>query len=158
GVGSIIHAWQRYVASLGGLEVENDVRVAPMDPPAMLPALENKAVDGYATSMPFTTQGVAKGAAVMLVSAVTDAPELTPFAYGLIYTRPDTCQKRRELCIRMAGAYRAAANMIQQQPNEVFEILKKRFERMDPQLLATAWQVAQKAHAADIRVKVAQLE
>jgi ABC-type nitrate/sulfonate/bicarbonate transport system substrate-binding protein len=158
GVGSIIHAWQRYVASLGGLEVENDVRVAPMDPPAMLPALENKAVDGYATSMPFTTQGVAKGAAVMLVSAVTDAPELTPFAYGLIYTRPDTCQKRRELCIRMARAYRAAANMIQEQPNEVFEILKKRFERMDPQLLAAAWQVAQKAHAADIRVKVAQLE
>src|SRR5262249_3658099 len=89
GVGSIVHAWQRYVASLGGLDVENDVRIAPMDPPAMLQALENKAVDGYATSMPFTTQSVVKGSAVMVMSAVSDAPELLPFAYGLIYTRPE---------------------------------------------------------------------
>jgi ABC-type nitrate/sulfonate/bicarbonate transport system substrate-binding protein len=87
GVGSIIHAWQRYVANLGGLDVEKDVRIAPMNPPAMLPALESKSVDGYATSMPFTTQAVVKGSAIMLVSAVTDAPELLPFAYGLIYTR-----------------------------------------------------------------------
>lgn len=158
GVGSIIHAWQRYVANLGGLDVENDVRIAPMDPPAMLPALENKAVDGYATSMPFTTQAVVKGSAIMLVSAVTDAPELLPFAYGLIYTRPETCQTKRELCVRMARAYAAAAKMIQERPDDVFEILKRRFARMDPQLLALAWQVAQKAHAKDIRVTLPQLE
>src|SRR5882757_1946586 len=41
GVGSIVHAWQRLVASRGGLDLEKDVRIAPMDPPAMLPALEN---------------------------------------------------------------------------------------------------------------------
>jgi ABC-type nitrate/sulfonate/bicarbonate transport system substrate-binding protein len=134
------------------------VRIAPMDPPAMLPALENKAVDGYATSMPFTTQAVVKGAAVMLVSAVSDAPELLPFAYGLIYTRPETCQAKRELCARMARAYAGAAKMIQDKPDEVFEILKKRFQRMDPELLAAAWQVAQKAHPKDIKVTVPQLE
>jgi ABC-type nitrate/sulfonate/bicarbonate transport system substrate-binding protein len=158
GVGSIVHAWQRYVANLGGLDVENDVRIAPMDPPAMLPALENKAIDGYATSMPFTTQSVIKGSAVMLVSAVSDAPELLPFAYGLIYTRPQTCQIKRDLCARMARAYAVAAAMIQEKPNEVLEILKKRFPRMDAKLLAAAWQVAQKAHAKDIRVTVPQLE
>ena len=159
GVGSIIHAWQRYVANLGGLDVENDVRIAPMDPPAMLPALENKAVDGYATSMPFTTQAVVKGSAIMLLSAVTDAPELLPFAYGLIYALPDTCHKKRDVCARMVRAYGAAAKMIQEKPDEVFEtILKKRFQRMDPQLLAIAWQRTQKAHAKDIRVTVPQLE
>ena len=63
GVGSIVHAWERYVANRAGLDVEKDVRIAPMDPPAMLPALENKAIDGYATSMPFTTQAVMKGSA-----------------------------------------------------------------------------------------------
>jgi NitT/TauT family transport system substrate-binding protein len=158
GVGSIVHAWQRYVANLGGLDVENDVRIAPMEPSAMLPALENKVVDGYATSMPFTTQSVVKGSAVMLMSAVSDAPELLPFAYGLIYTRPETCQVKRELCVRMARAYAAAVRMIQEKPDEVFEILKKRFLRMDAQLLAAAWKVAQKAHASDIRVTVPQLE
>jgi NitT/TauT family transport system substrate-binding protein len=158
GVGSIIHAWQRYVANLGGLDVENDVRIAPMDPAAMLPALENKAVDGYATSMPFTTQAVVKGDAIMLVSAVTDAPELLPFAYGLIYTRPETCRTKRDLCARVGRAYAAAAKMIQERPDDVFEILKKRFPRIDPQLLAAAWHMAQKAHAKDIRVTVVQLE
>ena len=38
-----------------GYDVEQDVRIAPMDPPAMLPALENKAIDGFTTSLPFTT-------------------------------------------------------------------------------------------------------
>jgi len=159
GVGSIVHAWQRYVANRGGLDVEKDVRIAPMDPPAMFPALENKAIDGYATSMPFTTQAVVKGSAIMLASSTFDAPELLPFAYGLIYTRPEVCKEKRDLCARMARAYAAAAKMIQEKPDEVFEtILKKRFARMDPELLAAAWKVAQKAHAKDIRVTVAQLE
>ena len=39
GVGSIVHAWERFVAARGGLDPETDVRIAPMDPPAMLPAL-----------------------------------------------------------------------------------------------------------------------
>ena len=78
GVGSIVHAWERLVASRAGLDVEKDVRIAPMDPPAMLPALENKAIDGYATSLPFTTQAVSKGVAIMLASGVTDAPDLHP--------------------------------------------------------------------------------
>jgi NitT/TauT family transport system substrate-binding protein len=77
GVASIVHAWQRYVTAAGGLDVENDVRIAPMDPPAMLPALENKAIDGYATSMPFTTQAVVKGSAIMLASSVTDASAMS---------------------------------------------------------------------------------
>lgn len=158
GVGSIVHAWERYVVARGGLDVEQDVRIAPMDPPAMYPALQNKAVDGYATSMPFTTQAIIKGDAIMLASSVFDAPELVPFAYGLIYTRPEVCRQKREMCVRMARAYAAAAKMIQEKPDEVFEILKKRFARMDPQLLAAAWKVAQKAHAKDIRVTVPQLE
>jgi ABC-type nitrate/sulfonate/bicarbonate transport system substrate-binding protein len=66
GVGSIIHAWTRLVASRAGLDVENDVRIAPMHPPAMFPALESKQVEGYATSLPFTTQAVLKGRAIML--------------------------------------------------------------------------------------------
>jgi NitT/TauT family transport system substrate-binding protein len=159
GVGSIVHAWQRYVANRGGLDVEKDVRIAPMDPPAMFPALENKAIDGYATSMPFTTQAVVKGTAIMLASATFDAPELVPFAYGLVYTRPEVCKEKRDLCARVARAYMGAAKMIQEKPDEVFDtILKKRFEKLDPLLLAEAWKVAHKAHAKDIRVTVQQLE
>lgn len=158
GVGSIIHAWERYVVAKGGLDVEKDVRIAPMDPPAMLPALESKAIDGYTTSMPFTTQAVVSGSAIMLASAVTDAPELVPFAYGLIYTLPKTCVEKREMCARMGRAFAGAAKFIQEKPEETFEILKKRFPRMDPALLAEAWKSTFRAHAKDIRVTIPQLE
>ena len=158
GVGSIVHAWERYVVARGGLDVEQDVRIAPMDPPAMLPALLNKAVDGYTTSMPFTTAAVIKGDAIMLASSVTDAPELVPFAYGLIYALPKTCVDKREMCARMARAYAGAAKFIQEKPGETFEILKKRFPNMDPALLAEAWKRTQLAHAKDIRVTIPQLE
>lgn len=159
GMGSIVHAWQRYVTNRGGLDVEKDVRATPMDPPAMFPALDNKQVDGYATSMPFTTQAIVTGSAIMLASSTFDAPELLPFAYGLIYTRPEVCKEKRDLCARVARAYAGAAKMIQDRPDEVFEtVLKKRFAKMDPGLLTEAWKVAHKAHAKDIRVTVPQLE
>jgi NitT/TauT family transport system substrate-binding protein len=159
GIGSIVHAWQRYVTNMGGLDIEKDVRVAPMDPPAMFPALENKAIDGYTTSMPFTTQAIVKGSAVMLASSTFDAPELLPFAYALVYTRPDFCTEKRDLCARVARAYLGAAKMIQEKPGEVLEtILRKRFSKMDPALLEAAWKVAQTAHAKDIRVTQKQLE
>ena len=159
GIGSIVHAWQRYVAAKGGLDIENDVRVANMDPPAMLPALENKQIDGYTTSMPFTTQAVHKGIAVMLASSVTDAPELVPFAYGLVYTTPDMCQKNRDMCAKMARAFAAAGKMTREQPEKVFEeVLKKRFPKIEPELLKAAWIRTHRAHATDFRVTKAMLD
>jgi ABC-type nitrate/sulfonate/bicarbonate transport system substrate-binding protein len=159
GVGSIVHAWPRYVAGVGGLDIESDMRIAPMDPPAMLPALESKAVDGYATTSPYTTQAVAKGVAVMLASATFDAPELHPFSNAILYGRADLCKEKRDLCVRVGRAYVGANKMIQEKPDEVLAtILTKRFSKMDPQLLAQAWKIAYTAHAKDIRVNVAMLE
>ncbi len=158
GVGSIVHAWERLVVNRAGLDVEKDVRIAPMDPPAMLPALENKAIDGFATSLPFTTQAVSKGAAIMLASGTTDVPDLIPFAYDLVYTKPETCQQNRDKCLKIVRAYAKANQMIIERPAEALEILKKRFSTMDPALLAAAWEVVSKAHAKDIRVPLKGLE
>jgi NitT/TauT family transport system substrate-binding protein len=158
GVGSIIHAWERWVVSRAGLDVEKDVRIAPMDPPAMLPALDNKAIDGYATSLPFTTQAVVKGSAVMLASASVDAPGLLPFAYGLIYTKPETCTQNPDKCRRLVRALAAANKMILEKPDAALELLRKRFAKMDPAVLSAAWPVVAHAHARDIAVSVAGLD
>src|SRR5215470_17802973 len=123
GVGSIVHAWQRLVTARGGLDIEKDVRIAPMDPPGMLAALDSKQIDGYATSMPFTTEAVVRDKAVMLASAVRDAPDLLPFAYALVYTRPDMCTKQREKCARLARAFIAANRFIHDKPDEAFALL-----------------------------------
>src|SRR5712671_2338190 len=158
GVGSIVHAWQRLVTARGGLDIEKDVRIAPMDPSAMPAALQTKAIDGYATSLPFTTESVVKGNAVMLASAVSDAPDLLPFAYGLVYTRPETCTKQREKCARVARAFIAANRFIREKPDEALTLLKKRFDKMDPDLLSAAWKVVSQAHAKDLAVTVPGLE
>jgi NitT/TauT family transport system substrate-binding protein len=158
GVGSIVHAWQRLVTSRGGLDIEKDVRIAPMDPSAMPAALQTKAIDGYATSLPFTTEAVVKGNAVMLASAVNDAPDLLPFAYGLVYTRPDTCAKQREKCARLARALAGASRFIHEKPDQALGLLRKRFDKMDPDVLSAAWQIVSRAHAKDLSVTVPALE
>jgi NitT/TauT family transport system substrate-binding protein len=153
GVGSIIHAWERVVAARGGLDPENDVIIAPMDPPAMLGALQTKAVDGFATSLPFTTEAVVKGSAVMFASAAQGAaPDLIPFPYGLVMTKPETCQTKAEKCARLVRALAAANRMIHDEPEKALAILSNRFKQMDPALLATAWKTVAHAHATDLRV------
>jgi ABC-type nitrate/sulfonate/bicarbonate transport system substrate-binding protein len=158
GVGSIVHAWERLVAHRGGLDIEKDVRIAPMDPPGMLPGLITKSLDGFATSLPFTTEAVLKGNAVMLASAVTDAPDLLPFAYGLVYTKPDTCTKAREKCVRVARALAAANRFLHEKPDEALALMKKRYDKMDPAVLTAAWQTVAAAHAKDLHVTIPGLE
>lgn len=158
GVGSIVHAWERLVVNRGGLDIEKDVRIAPMDPPGMLAGLQTKQLDGFATSLPYTTDAVVKGAAVMLATGTADAPDLLPFAYGLIYARPDKCTKEREKCVRIVRALAAANRMILETPDQALEILKKRFNTMDQQVLAAAWQTVAKAHAKDLHVTVPGLD
>jgi NitT/TauT family transport system substrate-binding protein len=158
GVGSIVHAWERFVASRGGLDIEKDVRIAPMDPPGMLAAMETKSVDGFATSLPFTTEPVIKGKAIMLASGARDAPDLLPFAYGLLYTRSDMCTKQRDKCVRITNALAAANKFIREKPDEALELLKKRFDKMDQEVLAAAWKTVAQAHAGNIRVTVPSLD
>lgn len=158
GVGSIIHVWERVVAARGGLDPETDVRIAPLDPPAMLAALQTKAVDGFATSPPYTTQAVLDGSAMMYASAAQGiAPDLIPFPYGLVMTKPSTCQPDPDKCRRVVHALAAATKMIREQPDKALAILAPRFKTMDPTVLAAAWKTVSQAHAADLRVTAAIL-
>jgi NitT/TauT family transport system substrate-binding protein len=158
GVGTIIHAWERVVAARGGLDPEADVRIAPMDPPAMLPALVTKAVDGFATSPPYTTDAVLKGTAVMYASAPQGAaPDYIPFPYGLVMTRPQTCAAGGDKCARVVRALSEATRMIRDEPDKALAILSARFKQMDPAVLAAAWKVVAASHASDLRVTDALL-
>jgi NitT/TauT family transport system substrate-binding protein len=158
GVGSIIHAWERVVAARGGLDPENDVRIAPMDPPAMLPAMATKAIDGFTTSIPFTTQAVVKGDGVMFASAAEGiAPDLIPFAYGLVQTKAETCQANKDKCARVVRALAAANKMIHDKPGEALDFIRHRFKEMDQAVLEAGWKTVANAHATDIRVTEAAL-
>jgi hypothetical protein len=81
-----------------------------------------------------------------------------PFAYGLVFTRPQTCTEKRELCVRMGRAMTEAVKFIHGKPDEALALLKKRFARMDQKLLAAAWETVSKAHAKDVKVTLPALE
>jgi ABC-type nitrate/sulfonate/bicarbonate transport system substrate-binding protein len=68
------------------------------------------------------------------------------------------CTKQREKCVRMTNALAAANRFILEKPDEALEILKKRFDKMDQQVLAAAWKTVSQAHAKDIRVTVSGLD
>ncbi|HXQ52272.1 MAG TPA: ABC transporter substrate-binding protein [Stellaceae bacterium] len=159
GVGSIVHAWPRLVAARGGLDPENDMRIAPMEPPSMLPALLTKAVDGFATSLPYTTDAVLSGAAMMYASAPQGAaPDILPFAAALVETKPDTCKADPDKCARVVRALARAVKMIRDKPDEALAIVRTHFKEMKPETLQTAWRVVSQAHAADLRVLPKGLE
>ncbi len=159
GVGSIVHAWERFVAARGGLDPETDVRIAPMDPPAMLPALLTKAVDGFATSLPYTTEAVMTGTAKMFASAPQgDAPDILPFADGLIMTRQATCEAPGDKCRHLLRALARANTLIREHPAEALDMLRPRYKQMKPELLEAAWRIVAPAHTADLRVTMKSFE
>jgi NitT/TauT family transport system substrate-binding protein len=159
GVGSIVHAWERLVAARGGLDPETDVRIAPMEPPSMLSALETRAVDGYVTSMPFTTEAVLRGSAVMFASAARGAaPDILPFAAGLVITKSETCRADRDKCLHVVRALARAVQLIRDRPDDALRLLSVRFKEMNAALLERAWPTVAQAYAKDLRVTVRGLE
>jgi ABC-type nitrate/sulfonate/bicarbonate transport system substrate-binding protein len=148
------HSLPRLTARRGGFDPESDIRVTPMDPATMLTALTSKQIDGYSTSLPFTTEAVVKGAGIILVSGPQgDMDEYHPLGYTTLGTRPDKCQKEREKCARMVQAFADGAKFMKEKPAETFALVQKRFEKMDPKVLEEAWKVVSKAHTADVAVK-----
>ena len=58
----------------------------------------------------------------------------------------------------MARALAAANRFILEKPGEALELLKKRFDKMDPALLAAAWETVSKSHAKDLRIPLPGLD
>ena len=60
--------------------------------------------------------------------------------------------------MRVARALAAANKFILEKPAEALEMLKKRFDKMDQEVLAAAWKTVSQAHARDLRVTVPGLD
>jgi ABC-type nitrate/sulfonate/bicarbonate transport system substrate-binding protein len=93
----------------------------------------------------------------MFASGVDAAPDLLPFAYGLVQTKASTCERSRDKCVKIIRALAAANKMITEKPDEALGILRKRFAQMDQELLAAAFKTVAAAHARDLRVNEAML-
>ncbi len=100
---SIVHGYLKYVLRKNGLNPDTDVVVSPMQPLAVLAAFKAGQIDGFAMSRPWPSVARKENGAVLISSALdNEFPELAPFAYNLLFTRPDYCSAHADTCRKMA--------------------------------------------------------
>jgi len=142
--GSLIHAYVLLMAKRAGIPAD-DVKVAIMQPPNMIAAFQTKQIDGIAMSPPWPLIPVVEGTAVMIASGPDGEPaDLVPFANNVVVTRPDTCERRRVVCLGMGRSFAEAEAYLHEHPTEALAVLKKRFSKLDDRLLATAFETIRK--------------
>ena len=144
----MVHAYLRIVAAIGGLDPES-IRVAPMAGDNMLAAMQTRAIDGMSTVLPWTRKGTVEGTTVLVASgAEGDPPHLSPLAFNVVATKPDTCEKRKSLCEKMGRAFAEAMAFIRSDAKGTLAILKKTFANFDDAVLVDAIEVVRKSTPA----------
>jgi NitT/TauT family transport system substrate-binding protein len=145
GVNTVVHAYLRIVAGIGGLDPES-IRVAPMAGDNMLAGMQTKAIDGMSTVLPWTRKGTVEGTTMLVASgAEGDPPQLSPLAFNVVAGKPETCENRKSLCEKMGRAFKEAMAFIRNDAKGTLAILKKTFASFDDAVLADAIEVVRKA-------------
>jgi len=139
GIYTNLHAYTQLVAIRAGLDPETDIRVTPIQAPNMPAAIKTKSIDGFASSLPWTIDAVQSGEAVMVASSPRgDVPELLPFNYAVLMTRPSLCADQRAICEKMAHGFVLANQYIKDHPQETVALVKPRFATMSDAILAAS--------------------
>lgn len=139
-INSVVHGYVRYAARKAGLDPDKDLVVTPLQPASMVAALKAGRIDGFAMSRPWPTMAVHEGLASVVVSGPSgDFPEVNPFNYNLVITRPDFCSTKKDVCRKLVAGLQKASKFMQEQPKEALALLQKRFDKTDPALLEEAF-------------------
>ena len=127
GVGAIQanpHAYLRVVAARAGIDPES-IRVTAMEGNSMLAALKAKSIDGMSNSPPFPLKPVVDGVSLIVASGADgDPPNALDFAYNVILTRPETCEKRKSVCMKVGQVYKDAVAYMHEHPKETEAVLQ----------------------------------
>jgi len=140
----VIDAYLGLLAKRAGF-THDDMRIAPMEPPAMISAFAAKQIDGFAMSLPWTQIPVVAGDAVMVASGPDgDTVGLDPFANTVVVTKPATCEKNPKLCLAVGQTFADASAMMHAHPEEAMGVLQKRFPTLDPKVFSASFAEALK--------------
>jgi NitT/TauT family transport system substrate-binding protein len=142
GVGAINanpHAYLLAVAAQGGVKPD-ELRVTALEGNAMMAAFQNKQIDGMSNSPPWPLKPVVDGLSVVIASGPEgDPPNAVNFAYNVILAKPETCEKRRPICVAMGAVVKEAVAYMHSHPAEVRAILGKKFPNLEPKLIEAAY-------------------
>jgi len=154
----MVHAYLRYVARKAGVDPEREITITAMQGGALLAGLKSGSVAGFTFSLPWTVIPVNDGSAVRLVSSPRgDLPELNPFVYLLILTKPDYCDKKPAVCRSFVGGLEKAFAYMHDHPRESLEIVRKRLPEMDEKVLVESLDLVRLSTPKSARIEEATL-
>lgn len=133
------HSYLRYLGRQSGIDIDHDVRLVFVAPPAMNAALQRHEVDGFVFSSPFTLEAVQRGAKLWVSGPGGDFPELTPTTYNVLIARNGYCDTSPQACRAVIAGLERSLQLIKSEPKQALAILSKRFEKMDPALMREAF-------------------
>lgn len=142
------HAYLRYLGRQSGLDVDREIRLVFIAPPAMNAALQRKEIDGFVFSSPFTLEAIEHGAKLWVSGPGGDFPELTPTTYNVLVARDGYCGESPSACRAVIEALERSMQLITSDPEKALAIVAKRFEKIDPVLLAKAFESFQRVTPA----------
>jgi hypothetical protein len=87
-----------------------------------------------------------------------DPSDMMPFGMATLITKPETCDKRKSLCMKMGRAMAEAVTYLRDQSTETLALLKKRFATLDDKVLAAGFEQIRKATPARPVTERAALE
>jgi NitT/TauT family transport system substrate-binding protein len=158
-VNSINHILLKFVARKAGVDPEKDLTVTPMQPPNMIAALKSGAIDGISMSVPWPVMATRDGLTVTLVSVPRgDIPEMTPFAFILLVTRPGFCDTKPSVCRKLVAGYQRSLGLIHDKPAEAMAALRKKFDKIDPAVLADSFELARAASSRKLLINEAGIK
>jgi NitT/TauT family transport system substrate-binding protein len=157
-INSLIHAYVRFLAKRAGFDPE-EIRIAVLQPPNMLVALQTRQVDGFAMAPPWVQKPALDGNAVMVASGPDGDPsDLAPFVNTAVAAKPETCQRRKALCEGVGRTFQEAVAFLLDRQAEAIPILRKRFPQLDERQFAAALDDIRKITPRSLLVTKAGLE
>ena len=142
GVGAINanpHAYLMAVAARAGIG-QDGLRVTALEGNAMWAAFQSKQIDGMSNSPPWPLKPVVDGLSVVIASGPDgDPPNAINFAYNVILAKPETCEKRKQICVAMGRVMKEAIAYMHGHKAEVMALLGRKFSSLEPKLIAAAY-------------------
>lgn len=148
----------RYLARQSGLDSERDMQVLPIVQNAILAALENNRIDGFAYSSPLADQAIVKYGARRLISMA--GGEYQPLAGQLSITmvcNKEWVEKQTEAAAATLRAVWRAMRLMQSDPAQARAAARKAFSGMEDAVFDAAFDTNLKAFPDSPRISVAQM-
>ncbi|MBC7803798.1 MAG: ABC transporter substrate-binding protein [Candidatus Parcubacteria bacterium] len=149
----------RFVLRQSGMNPESDVQVLPIVQNAILAAMEQKRIDGFAYSSPLADTAVAKYGSKVLVSFADG--DYRPLAGQLSITMvcsKDWLEKQPEAAAATLRAIWRAMRVMQSDPAKARAAARKAFTSLDDAVFDMAFETNRKAFPDNPTISRAQME